>query len=478
MTDNLLLSIIVPLLYKLEYKGEEHMPIEKKQFLKQFSQHALDERISLFLGAGGSCDAGYPTWANLFAPLAKELETPIDESTDYYRLAQYYANNFGQAELRKRINERINRNQYNSPLIEELLQVGFSNVWTTNFDNAIELNYQQKDILANKVFRDSDFSNIDINKRVNIFKMNGDISNLEGIIATQGDFEKYRDSHQIMMMFFKRELISSTFLFIGYSFTDHLVLDCLSEINRYLGESASYHYTIMKRNTKNPYFNYFIEDIERRYHIRTLLVDDYSEIPRILAELNDCIRRKKVFISGAFSSFDSQITEFSHSLSRNLTKELLSNDYRIVNGIGRRFGTHLVGYANEYLAKQGVKNIEKHLIVKPFVGNEEGAEYEKKKLREKVIEQCGTAIFVFGENDQNSVDKTSGVWEEYEIAVKQHKNIIPISYSGFVSEQIWTTVKNNLTEYPYLEKYMDILLETTNTDSISKAIVQILDSVQ
>lgn len=36
------------------------MPIDKEQFLKQFVKQALDERISLFLGAGGSCDAGYP----------------------------------------------------------------------------------------------------------------------------------------------------------------------------------------------------------------------------------------------------------------------------------------------------------------------------------------------------------------------------------------------------------------------------------
>lgn len=40
------------------------MPIEKKQFINKFAQQALDERISLFLGAGGSCDAGYPNWAN------------------------------------------------------------------------------------------------------------------------------------------------------------------------------------------------------------------------------------------------------------------------------------------------------------------------------------------------------------------------------------------------------------------------------
>lgn len=53
------------------------MPIDKEQFLKQFVKQALDERISLFLGAGGSCDAGYPNWADLFAPFARDLGTPI-----------------------------------------------------------------------------------------------------------------------------------------------------------------------------------------------------------------------------------------------------------------------------------------------------------------------------------------------------------------------------------------------------------------
>lgn len=133
------------------------MPIDKEQFLKQFVKQALDERISLFLGAGGSCDAGYPNWADLFAPFARDLGTPINESTDYYRLAQYYSNSFGPGELRKRINERINRNNFESQLLEELIDIGFTNVWTTNFDNAIELNYQKRDILTNKVFRDSDF---------------------------------------------------------------------------------------------------------------------------------------------------------------------------------------------------------------------------------------------------------------------------------------------------------------------------------
>jgi len=454
------------------------MPIDKEQFLKQFAQQALDERISLFLGAGGSCDVGYPNWANLFAPFAKELGTPITDSTDYYKLAQYYTNNFGQSELRKRINERINRNNFESPLLDELIDIGFTNVWTTNFDNAIELNYQKRGILTNKVFRDSDFSNIDINRRINIFKMNGDVTNLEGIVATQNDYERYNDTHRVMLMFFKRALISSTFLFIGYSFNDHLVLDCLSEITRYLGLSANYHYTIMKNKINEPYFKHFVDDLEQRYHIRVLLVNEYTEIPYILSELNMKIRSKRVFISGAFSSFEKTIEEYSHNLSKSLSSFLFNNDYRIVNGIGRRFGTHLIGYANEYLAKQGIKDTEKYLIVKPFVGNQPGAAKDKKRSREKVIGQCGAAIFVFGELDNNAVNCNSGVWEEFEIADKQHKVIIPILYPNMVSEKIWQYVKNNLTQYPYLEGKLELLTSKESPDKILQLIIHILESVE
>ena len=456
---------------------EKNMPIEREEFLKQFSQQALDERISLFMGAGGSCDAGYPTWSNLFSPFADALGVSIDDSTDFYKLAQYYSNNYGSAELRKRINDRINKNDFKSPLMNELINVGFSNIWTTNFDNALELNYQQQGVLINKVFRDSDFSNIDFNKRINIFKMNGDISNIDDIIATQGDYEKYIDTHRIMLMFFKRELISSTFLFIGYSFTDHLVLDCLSEIIRYLGESANYHYTIMKNHPKNPYFKHLVDDLEKRYKIRVLLVDDYKDIPKILMELNQRIQKKRVFISGAFSYQATELDEYSHTLSRALSFSLLENDYRIVNGIGRRFGTHLIGYANEYLAKQGVNSIEKYLIVKPFVGNQKKSPQEKKKLREKVIQQCGSAIFVFGEQDHNATNGKSGVLEEFEIARKQHKAIIPIAYPGMVSQEIWQLVKDELTKYPYLEKAIDKLKSEEPIENVVQNIIAILNSL-
>lgn len=454
------------------------MPIERSSFIKNFAQQALDSRTSLFLGAGGSCDAGYPTWAALFEPMAKELGVKIDELTDYYKLAQYYSNEFGKAELKKRINSSINSNNFESPLINELLNIGFTNIWTTNFDNVIEENYKKRKILTNKIYQDADLSNIDLNRQINIFKMNGDISNPEGMIATTSEYEKYRDLHRLMLLFFKRELISSTFLFVGYSFTDNLVLDCLSEITKYLGDSTTYHYTIIKKDSSKSYFRHFIDDLERRYYIRVLLVDDYSEIPKVLSDINKKIRSKKVFISGAFNSYEKEIGEYSHELSQKLSSALFDKDYRIVNGIGRRFGTHLIGYANEYLAKHGVKNIERHLIIKPFVGNKENSIEEKNQSRANVISQCGSAIFVFGDKSFITGPQKSGVMEEFEIAHKQHKIIIPITYNGMVSEQIWSIVKSTITEFPYLEGKIDYLTADQPVDNLVKIIIHILDSIQ
>ena len=308
--------------------------------------------------------------------------------------------------------------------------------------------------------------------------MNGDITNPDGIVATQKDYEEYSDSHRMMLMFFKRELISSTFLFIGYSFTDYLVMDCLSEISRYLGDAAPYHYTIMKTDKCNPYFNHFIDDLERRYHIRVLLVDEYSDIFIILSELNKRIRNKRVFISGAFRSFEQKIEEYSHNLSRSVTSPLLANDYRIINGIGRHFGTHIIGYANEYLAKKGIKDKEKYIIVRPFVGLGEKSLEDKRRMREEVISGCGSVIFVFGDYDQHFPNPNSGVKEEFEISLQKHKTIIPIAYPGIRSELIWNQMKSNLTQYPYLEKSIDSLTSKCNTEELAKIIIYILDSIQ
>ena len=62
--------------------------------------------------------------------------------------------------------------------------------------------------------------------------------------------------------------------------------------------------------------------------------------------------------------------------------------------------------------------------------------------------------------------------------MKNHKTIIPIAYPGMRSEVIWNQIKNNITQFPYLEKCIDSLTSKCDTNEIAKIIVYILDSVQ
>lgn len=103
---------------------------------------------------------------------------------------------------------------------------------------------------------------------------------------------------------------------------------------------------------------------------------------------------------------------------------------------------------------------------------------EKRKLREEIIGGCGSVIFVFGDYNPQTPNPNSGVKEEFEISLKFKKNIIPISYPGMRSELIWSEMKSNLTQYPYLEKSIDLLTSKNNTEELAKIIVYILDSVQ
>ena len=46
------------------------------------------------------------------------------------------------------------------------------------------------------------------------------------------------------------------------------------------------------------------------------------------------------------------------------------------------------------------------------------------------------------------------------------------------SELIWNQMKNNLTQYPYLEKCIDLLTSKSDTEDLAKRIIYILDSIQ
>ena len=262
-------------LYTVANENLEH-------FIEQFSEQVINNEASLFVGSGVSRNSGYPGWRDLLSGCADKLKLDMDE-VDLYSLAQYYANKHSDSELRKIISQKINRLPKSNELLNYLLEIGFNNIWTTNYDKLIEKGLEEKGISHNVIFSDKNLASIDKYDKVNIYKMNGDISDPVNMILTKNDYEHYLKKHPLFLTFLKKELVSNTFLFIGYSFSDALVLDCLSSISEFLGDVVGYHYAIMCIDEYvSPQLLYFVEDLKRRYNITCLCATKENSKRQIL----------------------------------------------------------------------------------------------------------------------------------------------------------------------------------------------------
>lgn len=447
--------------------------ISKDDFINAIIVNKQENGISAFVGAGICSDANMPDWLHLLQPCAKELGVSIDENTDLFKLAQYYANAYGYNKLRKLINKNLNTYQHNSALVSSILNVGFKSIWTTNYDKIIENNIIKLNSFSNTIFDEKDFANISWQNRINIFKLNGDISNLNNIVITQNDIDNYQNKHALFLTFLKRELVTNTFIFVGYSFNDQIVLSALAEINQYLGESSNTHYTIMK-NKHTDEFELFIKDLEKRYHIKTVLVEEYAEIPLLLDKLKERMLDHNVFISGSFEYLSNEEDAFAYSLCKSLGEKLIDSNYNIVTGFGRNVGYYISGVVTQKLINNNIGNIEERLIMRPFA-HIMTAE-EDTQFRKLLISNANSTIYMFGQCLKNKKQENSrGTIEEYELARNMNKIIIPIGVTGYASREIFNDVKRNIICYPYLEQYIDVLENEKDVNILSSCIVSILN---
>lgn len=442
--------------------------IERKDFVRKFAEACKDDNAAVFLGAGMSIDAGLPSWKTLFSPLADELGIDI-EKTSYqiYDIAQFYSNRYGKNELYKKVSAEINRILSTSNALEELCSLRCNSIWTTNFDQVLENNLNKLGKITNVISKQSDLISNDLNKNINIFKLNGDIRDIQNAVITKSDLEKYNENHNYFLAFFKRELITKTFLFLGYSFTDSLVLPCISELGRAFNNNQPHHYTIIKKSNQSDFIS-FIKDLEGRYQIEVLLVDRYDEIADILREINFFTNQKNVFISGSYEKGDQDKLCEIDNLCKAITKVLYRNGFTIVNGYGYKVGYYIASEATKLMIEENVVDFKKHLLMFPF--DEHLSNLKKKKHREFMISKVNVSIFMYGSGNKNS-----GMLEEYEISkLDKNRIIIPIGSTGGTAKIISDDIKKNINSYPYLEKYIYSLDQEENPDAISKIVISII----
>lgn len=447
--------------------------MDKKDFINEISDAFRKEELSLFLGAGSSIDAMYPSWKKLLTPCAKELGLNIDDISDYFQLAQYYINEFSSNKLYKLINEELNKYTYNSKLLDSIVDIGFKSIWTTNFDKVIEKNFENNKINVNTIHDAVDLSSVNLKNRINIFKINGDIGNITKIVLSKSDIVDYDKTHGVFLTFLQQELMTNTFLFIGYSFKDQIILNQIHKLQTYLGENKKSFYTIMIDEENNKKFDLFISDLEKRYNIKVLKVKKSEDIYEILQEIKKKIISKNIFISGSLDTTDDE--EYVYGICKEICNNLLENGFNIVTGFGKNIGYYISGASLQKLYKLNESNIDKRLIMRPFahdMSNEDDAVFRK-----NLIKNTCFSIFLYGQAKDKSgkIVNSKGTKEEFEISKDNNNIIIPIASTEFASREIFNHVKDNLIQYPYLENYLNILDKEISPEKIAKTVLTIIE---
>jgi hypothetical protein len=284
-----------------------------------------------------------------------------------------------------------------------------------------------------------------------------------------------------MLNFLKKELITNTFLFLGYSFKDNLVKKALSDIRKLLGNSLPNHYAIL-RNLNTANFNHYLDDLKSRYGISCILIEKYDDLPIIIRKIIKESRRKNIFFSGIFDALPNDYETIAVNLLERLPEVLLDNDCNIHTNYGRNFGNYLCGNSLHYLKTKGI-NHEKRLVITPFLKNM--SLDDKNSHRMKTMSQCSVSIFMFGQvpvlDDNRNVigyRNAKGMFsEEYRIARELGHIIIPIGSTGYTAQKIWQDVQHDFGIHPYLEDKVDDL-NSNDIEKVICAVLKILEEAQ
>lgn len=477
------------------------MDREIEAFINDFVNDLAANNAAIFAGAGMSKAAGYVDWAELLADIAKELGLEIDKETDLISLAQYH------------VNEKDSRAKLNKKIIEEFVEdneltenhrivarLPISTFWTTNYDRLIENALKEANKRADVKFEVEQIFNTRPRRDAVVYKMHGDVEHPNKATLTKEDYERYYISHEAFISALTGDLTTKTFLFIGFSFTDPNLDYVLSRINvKHRGHRRDHYFFVRrpklgeKRSETPADFDYNKRKLElrvrelRRYGIQALLIDEYSQITEVLAEIENRFKKRTVFISGSAEEYGNWDRQEAQEFIHKLSKSIVTHGYRIVNGFGWGVGSAVINGALSAVYERPERYGEDQLIMKPFpqfrTGEKELSDLWE-EYRQRMIRLAGIAIIIFGNKLENGgVVPAGGVRREFEIA-KQHGLIpIPVPVTGYMAKEIFDEVSQDFkTIYAGNEEIIPLVediskFSSKDADKIVSKIIQIIKGV-
>ncbi|RUV33145.1 SIR2 family protein, partial [Mesorhizobium sp. M7A.F.Ca.MR.148.00.0.0] len=290
---------------------------------------------------------------------------------------------------------------------------------------------------------------------------------------------------------------SKTFLFLGFSFTDPNLEQALSTVRLTFTTNQRRHFAVFRTRTKQPgetdkAFEHYrnrqalvVEDL-KRFNVRVLLVDEYSEITEFLTELVNRYRRRTVFISGSAFNYDPWGQADVSAFAQELGRALVAEGTRIATGLGAGIGDAIFTGALREVRKSN-SSIEDALVLRPFpqTGSPNDLAPLWEDYRQEIISHAGIALFLLGNKEQDGeMVAADGVVREFEIARTQGVAVLPIGATGSaaqtLAEEVLSDPEKFIPELGDEGKEMLALLATPTDDlnSLIKPIVELVRKLQ
>lgn len=429
------------------------MKKEIEAFVEDFLKEIRADNAAIFAGAGLSVPAGFVDWKGLLKPLAAELNLDIDREADLIALAQFHVNSNG-----------MNRHQLSQAVMDALGVPGvptrnhkllaslpISTYWTTNYDRLIELALTDAGKLPDVKHSVKQLANTRSRRDAVVYKMHGDVDHAQDAVMTKDDYEKYHRTHGAFVNALSGDLVSKTFLFVGFSFTDPNLDYVLSRIRVTFEQHQRRHYAFFKRREKSvgetdEVFEFarvrqllMIDDL-KRFNVKVLLVDSYGEITEAFEEIARRYRKQTIFVSSSASQFSPWGEDAVTQFMRALGVVLIDNSFKVATGLGLGVGNALFSGALEQVFRSRSGRVDDRFLIRPFPQYvSESSEREKlwENYRRDFIPEAGIALFLFG-NKMSGADVVDaiGMVREFEIACEAGLTLLPIGGTGSVAAKI------------------------------------------
>ncbi|MBY3526766.1 SIR2 family protein [Rhizobium laguerreae] len=425
----------------------------KTRFLREFPESLHDGTGAIFVGAGVSMAAGYPSWSELLTDIGSEIGVNSRDILDLAALAQWHIRETGAATgVRNVIRREIGLERPLPDVVQTLARLPVRHIWTTNYDRLIERAFTEIGRPLTPVSSASDLSLKAAPGAARLYKMHGTVDRLDDIVISTDDYELYRTKRKAFLPLLEAHLSSMSMLFIGLSLTDPNIRHVLSLIRESFTDAPPEHFAILKPPKADEFktdgefkarlaqHNLWARDL-RRYGLVAVEVDGYDEVPELLREVERRVASKRVFVSGSWPLAPGiDHTARIYAMAEAIGKLIGESNRDLVTGTGLLIGPAVVSGFMAALRTSGGWDIDRRLIARPFPQPIPGKSADKAQwtaLRSEMARMSGVSIFLGGlKMDAVAPIAAGGVIEEFELARAAGSFVLPIGAFGGAAEQI------------------------------------------